>query len=75
MPPQALSPGTLTILAFALALAGLACFLWPSFQRLSGRADSAPGGAQKTVRSPLWWTGFILTAIALMLQRMAAGGA
>jgi hypothetical protein len=75
MPPQALPPETLTILAFAVALAGLTCFLWPSFQRLSGRADATAQGAQKTIRSPLWWAGFVLTAIALMLQRMAAGGA
>ena len=75
MPPQNLSPQTLTILAFALALAGLACFLWPSFQRLSGRAVAPREGADKTIRSPLWWAGFVLTAIALMLQRMAAGAA
>jgi hypothetical protein len=74
MPPQTLSPQALTLLAFALAIAGLVCFLWPTFRRLSSRADAAPQGASATIRSPLWWTGFILTAAALMVQRMAAGG-
>lgn len=68
MPPQ-----TLTILAFAAAFAGLACFLWPTIQRLRGGGE--PSGAPATIRSPLWWAGFVLTALALMLQRMAASAA
>lgn len=68
-----MSPQTLTLAAFALALAGLACFLWPTIRRLRGEAT--PAGPSATIRSPLWWAGFVLTAIALMLQRMAAGGA
>jgi hypothetical protein len=25
-------------------------------------------------RKPLWWTGFLLTLLALLFQRIAAGG-
>jgi hypothetical protein len=65
----------LTLLSFAAAIAGLACFLWPSLRRLSGRTEAAPAGAGATIRSPLWWAGFLLTALAIMLQRAAAGSA
>lgn len=70
MPPQ-----TLALLSFAAAIAGLACFLWPSLRRIAGRADAAPTGAGATIRSRLWWAGLLLTALAVMLQRMAAGEA
>ncbi|HYF53271.1 MAG TPA: hypothetical protein VEA41_03335 [Salinarimonas sp.] len=67
-----MQPQHLTWLAFALAGAGLACFLAPVVRRLRGGPPQAAGAA---IRSPLWWTGFVLTAIAIVLQRMAAGGA
>jgi hypothetical protein len=65
-----MTPDSLRILAYAFALAGLGCFLWPLVQRLRGRDAPEAGG----LSSPRWWAGFGLTALALMLQRMAAGG-
>lgn len=68
---------TLNHLALALGILGLACFVWPIIQRVSGRAPPEPAGSGRSLRSPLWWAGFALTAAALFLQRMAsqqAGG-
>jgi hypothetical protein len=65
-----MTPEGLRVLAYACALAGLGCFLWPLIRRLRGEAGPDAAGG---VRSPRWWAGFGLTALALMLQRMAAG--
>jgi hypothetical protein len=63
---------TLFQISIALALAGFACFLWPILQRLSGRAPAETPESRAGLRSPLWWTGFVLTILALVLQRMAS---
>lgn len=63
---------TLDRLALILGLAGLACFLWPIVRRLSGNAPPEPLGSGRSLRSPLWWVGFVLTAAAIYLQRMGA---
>lgn len=64
-------------IALGLGVAGFACFAWPIFQRVSGRAPAEAPGSGRSLRSPLWWAGFLLTAAAIFLQRMAsqqAGG-
>jgi len=63
-------------LAIGLGILGLACFAWPIVQRVSGRAPAEPAGSGRSLRSPLWWAGFVLTIAALALQRYAlqAGG-
>jgi hypothetical protein len=66
-----MSASSLSALAYASALAGLACFLWPIVQRLRGRGEDGPGGPHARTR----WAGFGLTALALILQRLAAGAA
>jgi hypothetical protein len=68
---------TLEQIALALGILGLGCFAWPILQRLSGNAPPETTGSGRSLRSPLWWAGFVLTAAALFLQRMAsqqAGG-
>ena len=55
-----------------LGILGLACFTWPILQRLSGRAQPEPLGSGRSLRSPLWWVGFVLTIAAIVLQRMAS---
>ena len=67
-----MTPTALQTLAYVFAILGLGCFLWPVVQRLRGR--QAPAGPGSGMRSKLWWAGFVLTAAALMLQRLAAGG-
>jgi hypothetical protein len=65
----------LNLVAMAVAVAGFGCFLWPVIRRVSGRAppeERADGMA--AMRTPLWWAGFLLTLLALLLQRLAAGG-
>jgi hypothetical protein len=64
-----MSPNAALVLAYALAFAGLACFLWPTIRRLRGD-ETAAGG----LRSRSWLLGLVLTVLALMMQRMAAGG-
>lgn len=59
-------------LALVLGVAGLACFAWPIMQRISGRAQPEPVGSGRSLRSPLWWAGFVLTVAAIFLQRLAA---
>lgn len=65
---------TLFHLSMVLAIAGFACFLWPIIMRLSGRAPEETPENRAGLRSRLWWTGFILTLLALMLQRMGSSG-
>ncbi|MDP3256155.1 MAG: hypothetical protein Q8S58_19085 [Bosea sp. (in: a-proteobacteria)] len=68
---------TLEQIALGLGLAGLGCFLWPILMRVSGKAPTAAPGSGASLRSPLWWAGFVLTAAAIFLQRVAsqqAGG-
>lgn len=60
-----------THLAYLLALAGLACFLWPVIQRVRGIESSESPESRAGLRSPLWWVGFVLTALALYVQRGA----
>ena len=66
-----MTPQDLRILAYACALAGLACFLRPVLGRLRGGAE--PGAAGRGGIPMLRWAGFGLTLLALFLQRMAAG--
>ena len=64
-------------IALGLGLLGLSCFMWPILQRLSGRAPPEAPGSGRSLRSPLWWAGFVLTIAAIFLQRIAsqqAGG-
>lgn len=64
-------------IALGLGIAGLGCFAWPILQRLQGKATPDKPGSGASLRSPLWWAGFVLTAAAIFLQRMAqqqAGG-
>lgn len=63
---------TLDHFALILGVAGLACFLWPIMRRISGSAPAEPAGSGRSLRSPLWWTGFVLTAAAIYVQRMGA---
>lgn len=56
-------------LSVLLALAGLGCFLWPVVQRLRGLAPDESPETRAGLRSPLWWAGFVLTALALFVQR------
>ncbi len=47
-------------------------WLWPVVQRLRGHAPAGTAGAWAQIRSPLWWCGFVLICLALLLQRLAA---
>jgi len=67
-----MSAEALTLLSYLMAAAGLGCFLWPTIQRLRAGAEAPAGTGLAAIRSRLWWIGFVLTALALMLQRMAA---
>lgn len=59
-------------IALLLGVAGLACFAGPILMRLSGRTPAEPLGSGKSLRSPLWWAGFLLTIAAIFVQRMAS---
>jgi hypothetical protein len=61
-------------LALALGLAGLACLAWPVVMRLTGRATASQPGPGGSLRSPLWWVGFVLTVAAIGLLRVAQQG-
>ncbi len=63
---------TLEKIALGLGIVGLACFAWPIIQRVSGRAAPEEPGSGKSLRSPLWWAGFVLTIAAIFLQRIAS---
>ena len=66
------TPEHLSLIALGLGLVGLACLAGPVILRLTGRAQAEQMGSGKSLRSPLWWVGFILTIAAIMLQRMAS---
>lgn len=59
-------------IALGLGILGFACFAFPIVQRLSGKAAPEAPGSGKSLSSPLWWAGFVLTIAAIFLQRMAA---
>ncbi|MCV9935934.1 hypothetical protein OIU35_06130 [Boseaceae bacterium BT-24-1] len=63
---------TLNLISLGLGAIGFACFAWPIYQRLSGKSAAEPLGSGKSLRSPLWWAGFVLTVAAIFLQRIAA---
>jgi hypothetical protein len=63
---------TLNQIAIGLGVLGFACFLWPIMQRVSGKAQAETPGSGKSLRSPLWWAGFVLTIAAIFLQRLAS---
>lgn len=58
-------------IALLLGIVGLGCFAWPIVMRVSGKAPAEPLGSGKSLRSPLWWAGFLLTIAAIFLQRIA----
>jgi len=58
-------------IALLLGIVGLGCFAWPIVMRLSGKAQAEELGSGKSLRSPLWWAGFLLTIAAIFLQRIA----
>lgn len=70
-----MTPDLLNTTAFGLGILGLACFAWPILQRVSGKAPAEPAGSGRSLRSPLWWAGFVLTIAAIALQRFAQAGA
>lgn len=59
-------------IALLLGIVGFACFAWPIAMRVSGKAQAEPLGSGKSLRSPLWWVGFLLTIAAIFLQRIAS---
>lgn len=62
----------LTSLSLFSAVVGFGCFLWPFLARLRGEPDPQAAKDRANLRSPIWWAGFVLTALALLLQRLAA---
>ena len=72
---MALTPETLNLISRALGGAGFACRAAPTALRLSGRLPAESPG--RSLRSPLWWAGFVMTVVAIVLQRVVAqqGGA
>jgi len=67
-----LTSEALGLVALLLGIVGLGCFAWPIAMRLSGKAQAEPLGSGKSLRSPLWWAGFLLTIAAIFLQRIAS---
>jgi hypothetical protein len=65
-----LSLHTLSIL---IAIIGFGFFMWPIVERLRGRSPQEPETLEQKfqLRSRAWWIGFILTALALFIQRIA----
>lgn len=59
-------------IALLLGIVGLGCFAWPIVMRLSGKGQPEEPGSGKSLRSPLWWAGFLLTIAAIFLQRIAS---
>jgi hypothetical protein len=59
-------------IALLLGIVGLGCFAWPIVMRLSGKGQAEELGSGKSLRSPLWWAGFLLTIAAIFLQRIAS---
>ena len=66
-----LAPETLSLIALGLGVVGFASLAGPVVMRLPGRAPAEPPGSGRSLRSPLWWAGFVLTIAAIMLQRLA----
>ncbi|SEG09130.1 hypothetical protein [Bosea lathyri] len=62
-------------IALALGAVGFACFAWPIYQRMSGKAPAEAPGSGRSLRSPLWWAGFVLTIGAIFLLRISQRGA
>ncbi|MFN3672463.1 MAG: hypothetical protein ACK4VM_11205 [Bosea sp. (in: a-proteobacteria)] len=69
-----MTPDLLNTIALGLGVIGLACFAWPILLRVSGKAPAEPAGSGRSLRSPLWWAGFVLTIAAIALQRYAQAG-
>jgi hypothetical protein len=69
---MALTPEALSLIALGLGIVGFACLAGPVILRLTGRAPAEPLGSGRSLRSPLWWVGFVLTIAAIVLQRMAS---
>lgn len=69
---MALTPDLLSQIALLLGIAGLGCLAWPIVMRLAGKGQAEPLGSGKSLRSPLWWAGFLLTVAAMFLQRIAS---
>lgn len=67
-----LPAATLNAIALGLGILGFGCFAWPIVQRLNGKAPAEAPGSGKSLRSPVWWAGFILTIAAIFLQRIAS---
>ncbi len=67
-----MTTASLEQIALLLGIVGLGCFAWPIVMRLSGKAQAEEPGSGKSLRSPLWWAGFLLTIAAIFLQRMAS---
>ncbi len=61
-------------LSLIIAVIGFGFFLWPVVQKLRGRAPDEPETLEQKfqLRSKIWWVGFILTIVALFLQRAAS---
>ena len=56
-------------LSLACGIAGFSCFAWPILRRLGGHKEPPERSGMK---SPLWWAGFLLTVLAIFLQRLAS---
>ncbi len=69
---MALTPEALSLIALGLGIVGFACLAGPVILRLTGRVPAEPLGSGRSLRSPLWWVGFVLTIAAIVLQRMAS---
>jgi hypothetical protein len=63
-------------LSYALALAGLVCFLWPVVAnfRHSIKQEEPSFLSRSSFRSPWRWAGFGLTLAALLVQRIGFTG-
>ena len=61
---------TLEQIALGLGIAGLGCFLWPILMRVTGKTPALPpGSGGASLRSPLWWAGFVLTILLSLTVR------
>ncbi|MBN9451084.1 MAG: hypothetical protein J0I42_03955 [Bosea sp.] len=69
---MALTSETLGQIALLLGIVGFGCLAWPIVMRLSGKEEAEPLGSGRSLRSPLWWAGFLLTVAAVFLQRIAS---
>jgi len=67
-----MTPAILEQIAIGLGILGLGCFVWPIVLRVSGKAPPEAPGSGSSLKSPLWWAGFLLTAAAIFLQRVAS---